>query len=77
MSFTFPDQFQDLILFDSGSGSDRLILLGKRELLDGLAIAKLWLADETFKVVPSLFFQLYTIPFELVPGINFAAVYCL
>ena len=29
------------------------------------------------KVVPSLFFQLYTIHFELVPGINSAAVYCL
>ena len=77
MSFTFSDQFQDLILFDSGSGSDRLILLGKRELLDELARAKLWLADETFKVVPSLFFQPYTIHFELVPGINSAAVYCL
>ena len=77
MSFTFPDQFQDLILFDSGSGSDRLILLRKRELLDGLARAKLWLADGTFKVVPSLFFQLYTMHFELVPGINSAAVYCL
>ena len=77
MSFTFPDQFQDLILFDSGSGSDRLILLGKRELLDGLARAKLWLADGTFKVVTSLFFQLYTTHFELVHGINSAAIYCL
>ena len=69
--------FQDLVLFHSGSDSDRLILLGKRELLDGLARAKLWLADGTFKVVPSLFFQLYTIHFELVSGINSAAVYCL
>ena len=77
MSFTFPDQFQDLILFDSGSSSDRLALLGKRELLDGLARAKLWLADGTFKVVPSLFFQLYTIHFELIPAITSAAVYCL
>ena len=42
-----------------------------------MARAKLWLADGTFKVVPSLFFQLYTIHFELVPGINSAAVYCL
>ena len=37
MSFTFPDQFQDLILFDFGLGSNRLVLLGKRELLDVLA----------------------------------------
>ena len=34
ISFTFPDQFQDLILFDSSSGSDRLVLLGKPELFD-------------------------------------------
>ena len=52
MLFTFPDHFQDLILFDSGSGSDRLVLLGKRELSDGLARAELWLANGTFKVVP-------------------------
>ena len=77
MTFTFPDQFQDLVLSDSGSDSDRLVLLGKRELLDGLARAKLWIADGTFKVVPSLLFQLYTIHFEFVPGVNSAAVYCL
>ena len=75
--FTFPDQFQDLILFNSGSGSDRLVLLSKREVLDRLARAKLWLADGTFKVVPLLFCQLYTIHFELVSGINSAVVFCL
>ena len=37
ISFTFPDQFQDIILFDFGLGSNRLVLLGKRELLDVLA----------------------------------------
>ena len=77
MSFTFTDQFEDLILFDSCSSCDRSVLLGKRELLDELARAKLWQADGTFKMVPLLFFQLYTIHFELVPGINPAAVYCL
>ena len=77
ISFAFPDQFQDLLLFDSCSGGDRLVLLGKRALLDRLARAKLWLADRTFKVAPSLFFQLYTMHFELVPRINTAAVYCL
>ena len=40
MPFTFPDQFQDLILFDSDSGSGRLVLSGKCELLDELARAK-------------------------------------
>ena len=64
-------------LLDSGSGNDRLIIMGSNELLDGLARAKLWLADGTFKVVPCLFCQLYSIHFELVPGLIPAAVYCL
>ncbi|CAK8673784.1 unnamed protein product [Clavelina lepadiformis] len=76
-NFTILETFQRMILHDSGPGNNRLILLGSRDLLDGLARAKLWLADGTFKVVPSLFFQLYTVHFELVPGLIPAAVYCL
>ena len=72
MTFTFPDQFQDLTPSDSGSYSDRIVLLGKRKLLDGLAKAKLWLTDGTFKVVIPLYFHLYTIHFKFVPGIHFA-----
>jgi MULE transposase domain/FLYWCH zinc finger domain len=75
--FVIPQQFDDMILYDSGPGQDRTIIIGCNELLDGLARAKLWLADGTFKVVPSIFFQLYSIHFELVPGITPAAVYCL
>ena len=41
-----------------------------------MARAKLWPAGGTFKAVPLLFFQLYTIHFELFPDINSAAVYC-
>jgi len=37
----------------------------------------LCLADGTFKVVPCLFFQLYSIHFELAPGLIPAAIYCL
>ena len=29
MTFSFSSKFQDLIFFDSGSGKDRLVLLGK------------------------------------------------
>ena len=50
--------------------------MGKGELLEGLAGAKLWLADGIFKVVTSLLFQLYIIHFEFVPGINSASIYC-
>ena len=77
MTFCIPQQFQYMILHDSGSGNERLLILGHNELLDGLARAKLWLADGTFKVVPTIFFQLYTIHFELVPGISPVALYCL
>ena len=75
MGFVIPSRFADFILYDLGAGEDRLIILGCVELLDGLARSSL--ADGTFKVVPSLFFQLYSIHFQFVTGINPAAVYCL
>lgn len=75
--FVMPARFKDFVLYDSGPGSDRIILLGCNELMDALARASLWLADGTFKVVPSIFFQLYTIHFQFVPGINPAALYCI
>ena len=75
--FVFPDKFAAMLLFDSGPGEDRLIILGSNSLLDGLARADIWLADGTFKVVPSIFFQLYTIHFEFVPCINPVGLYCL
>lgn len=77
INFDVPPVFADMILYDTGVGADRLILMGCPELLDGLARAKLWLADGTFKVVPLLFFQLYTIHFELVPGTIPVGLYCL
>src|SRR5207245_9617522 len=61
----------------SGPVDNRLILLSCDELLDGLARSNLWLADGTLKVVPSVFFQLYTIHFDFGHGVCPAAVYCL
>ena len=77
LNFEIPERFINLILFDSGTGADRLIMLGCHELLDGLARAEVWLADGTFKVVPSIFFQMYSIHFSFQAGINPAALYCL
>jgi len=37
----------------------------------------MWLADGTFKVVPNVFFQLYTIHFAFGNGVCPAAIYCL
>ena len=76
-NFVMPPKFADFVLYDSGPGEERIIILGCNELLDALARASMWLADGTFKVVPSLFFQLYTIHFQFVHGINPAALYCL
>ena len=77
LSFQVPDEFADLILYDSGPDDNRIIIMGCPELLDGLARADLWLADGTFKVVPTLFFQLYSVHFEFGKGICPAAIYCL
>ena len=75
--FTIPEQFQEMVLYDSGPGDDRIIIFGCHQLLDGLARADFWQADGTFKVVPSLFFQLYSIHFNFGLGMNPAALYCL
>ena len=68
--FDIPQRFADFVQYDSGAGTDRIIVLGCAELLNGLACATMWLADGTFKVVPALFFQLYTIHFQSVNGVN-------
>lgn len=75
--FAIPAQFTEMVLYDSGPGDDRLLIMGCNELLDGLARAQIWLADGTFKVVPSLFFQLYSLHFSFGNGINPAGLYGL
>jgi hypothetical protein len=75
--FDVPEMFRNIVLYDSGPSDNRLIIMGCGALLDGLARAEVWLADGTFKVVPGIFFQLYSIHFSFGAGINPAAVYCL
>ena len=75
--FVIPQLFAEFVLYDSGPGENRIILLGCNELLDGLARADVWLADGTFKVVPDIFFQLYSIHFNFMNGFNPAALYCI
>jgi len=69
-NFVMPERFSDFVQYDSGVEEDRLIIFGCTALLDGVVRAPVWLADETFKVVPLLFFQLYTLHFQFVQGIN-------
>jgi FLYWCH zinc finger domain len=54
-NFEIPDRFQQLLLHDSGSGEDRFLVFGDRDLLQALGRSALWLADGTFKVVPTLY----------------------
>ena len=77
MDFPIPQRFQEFLLYDSGLGQDRLLVFGDRDLLGAFARAENWIADGTFKVVPHLFFQLYSIHFEFIGGLNPAGVYCL
>ena len=76
-NFDIPEAFKEMVLFDSGCGEARVIILGNDILLDGLGRADIWLADGTFSVVPTIFFQLYSIHFQFGSGINPAALYCL
>ncbi|KII71289.1 hypothetical protein RF11_08785 [Thelohanellus kitauei] len=77
LTFDIPDVFRDCILFDYGPGNDRIILMGDMELLDGLSRATVWLADGTFKIFPTLYFQLYSIHFQYSRAVTLAAMYCL
>uniref|UniRef100_H3BFF3 MULE transposase domain-containing protein n=1 Tax=Latimeria chalumnae TaxID=7897 RepID=H3BFF3_LATCH len=78
MHFSIYEFFLHVVLYDLGvEDPHRLIILGCMELLGGLARADVCLADGTFKIVPLIFFQLYTIHFQYQPGIIPAAVYCL
>src|ERR1051325_6120472 len=57
-NFLIPERFRDFLLHDSGQGAERLLVFGDRELITALGRVELWIADGTFKVVPTLFFQL-------------------
>ena len=74
MNFLIPPRFQNFLLHDSGHGQERILVFGDRELVGALERSDLWIADETFKVVLNLFYQLYSIHFEFVGGLNPAAI---
>ena len=60
--FVIPDEFADLVVRDTGMDDpERIIMMGDPNLLQLLNGDALFLVDGTFKVVPSMFFQLYTI----------------
>ena len=56
------------LLYDFGPGLDRILMFGTEENKNILSYSTIWMADSTFKTVPSLCKQLYTIH-ELVGGV--------
>ena len=52
---------KEFLIYDSGPGSDRILMFGTEENKHILTISSIWMADGTFKTIPSLFAQLYTI----------------
>ncbi|KAG5889203.1 hypothetical protein JTB14_033281 [Gonioctena quinquepunctata] len=64
--FVLPEKYNNLLLHDSGSDDPKRILIFGHEQLSYLLLThQNWLADGTFKVVPEIFFQLYTIHVQL------------
>ena len=51
----------NFLLYDSGPGINRIVMFSTAENKKILSFSKIWMADGTFKTVPSLFSQLYTI----------------
>ena len=51
----------NFLAYDSGPGLDRIVMFSTEENKKILSYSTIWMADGTFKVVPSLFVQLYTV----------------
>ncbi|GAB0097315.1 hypothetical protein DMENIID0001_129480 [Sergentomyia squamirostris] len=67
---------EKFLLFDSGPGEERTLMFATQENLQFLATHRNWIADGTFKVVPSQFHQLYTIH-AVVGSSSYACVFIL
>ena len=52
---------EQFLLFDSGPDEDRILIFGTQSTLQKLQESEAWFCDGTFKVVPSIFYQLFTI----------------
>ena len=77
-----PEQYQQttrrepFLQFDSGADDQRILLFSTQENLNLLETANDWFADGTFKVVPELFFQLFTVH-GLINNQIFPCIYAL
>ncbi|XP_042913268.2 uncharacterized protein [Parasteatoda tepidariorum] len=74
--YTKTKDGKDFLLGDDGSGEDRLLMFCTTDNLKRMCSSKKIWADGTFKIVPLLFHQLYTIH-GLYENEMFPFVYCL
>lgn len=75
--YTVTANEEPFLLFDSGVGdNNRIIVFSTPKFFSILKESKIWYADGTFKVVPDLFYQLYTIHGEK-DGVVYPCVYAL
>jgi hypothetical protein len=57
INFLIPQEYSDIILYDSGlEDLRRILIIGSNDLLPYLERGETWFGDGTFKVVPRLFF---------------------
>jgi len=61
VSYTKTLNGEDFLLFDSGTGADRVLLFSTETNLRTLSQCKHWYADGTFKASPPLFKQVFSI----------------
>ncbi len=61
LTFEIPNEYQQLVVFDSGrDDNNRILILGDRDLLNQLDQATEWFTDGTFDVAPDIYCQLYS-----------------
>lgn len=59
--YTVTTNVSPFLLFDSGPEPNRMLIFSIRNNMRLLSQSRHWYADGTFKVVPQLFGQLYTV----------------
>ena len=61
-TFSIPENFQDLVLYDSGQEDpNRIIALGDEEMVRELEGRGTWLGDGTFKISPTIYSQVWVL----------------
>ena len=77
LEFQQTDNGEEFLFYDSGVGQEnRMLLFASPIAKEYLRSSSHWFGDGTFKVCPSIFFQLYTIH-ALCDGTTLPCIYCL